>query len=315
LIRPNSRRTGRWIPPAIAGILLGLLLSVHPGHAMAPAQERDRDTRLKILADTEREFARTSVQRGVRDSFYEFFAEDGIAFQPHPVKLRDALRGQPAPEQKPPSTLDWEPVYGDIADSGDLGWLTGPYVLTDQSPQKQPPRWGFYSSVWRRLPNGSWRVALDLGITTPPREGPLPRNSFRPAPSTNSRKAALPAIDLKAAERTLAARAAQGLAAAYREILADAARLHREGRMPLTAADEIRKYLANQTSAGVMENLYAGTAASGELGYSYGRYELMDRMVSKEKGYYLRVWKLDPEGVWKVVLDVAKPLPPETKTP
>ncbi len=47
-----------------------------------------------------------------------------------------------------------------------------------------------------------------------------------------------------------------------------------------------------------------------------GRYEIHDHGASpakNEKGYYTRVWKRDPAGVWKIVAEVASPLPPEEK--
>jgi ketosteroid isomerase-like protein len=53
--------------------------------------------------------------------------------------------------------------------------------------------------------------------------------------------------------------------------------------------------------------LKAVMAASGELGYTYGTYErkrLREGKPTVETGKYVTVWKRQPGGKWKVVLDM-----------
>jgi len=297
-------------------VLGGVLLLAAASGGVPPAlSQTNLDAELKAMADTERAFARRSVEQGMRQAFYEFFAEEGIAFQPQPVRLRESQRSQPAPSGPPPaSTLDWEPVYGDIARSADLGWLTGPFVVTDQSPQKRPPRWGFYSSVWKKQPDGTWRVLADLGVSTPAQQGALPRNVFRAAP--HEPLEATPGArggDLRQAEQTLARQAARGVAAAYSQVLSPSARLHRNGDMPFTTPASIREFLATQPPSGSWETLHAETSRAGDLGYTHGKYQLAKDGAAVEKGYYMRVWKRNANGEWKLVLDVTSPLPAESK--
>lgn len=289
----------------LAGLLMG---------ASALAAPDKLADELKAMADTERAFARRSVEKGMRQAFYEFFAEDGVAFQPQPVNFRESYRSQPAPSGPPPqATLDWEPVYGDIARSADLGWLTGPFVVTDLSPQKRPPRWGFYSSVWKKQPDGAWRVLADLGIATPAQQGALPRNVFRAAPrETFDASSAARDGDLRLAEQTLAREAARGVAAAYAQALSPSARLHRNGHMPFTTPAAIREYLAGQAPSGSWETLHAVTSSAGDLGYTHGKYELSKNGTIVETGYYMRVWKRGGAGQWRLVFDVTNPVPPES---
>ncbi len=42
------------------------------------------------------------AEKGVYDSFYEFFGEDGISFNPHPEKFREFARKNPPPDPPPP---------------------------------------------------------------------------------------------------------------------------------------------------------------------------------------------------------------------
>jgi len=61
------------------------------------------------------------------------------------------------------------------------------------------------------------------------------------------------------------------------------------------------------------EPAYADVSASGELGYTWGRYELavpMTKLGSPplvRRGNYVTVWKRQPGGVWKVVLAGGNP--------
>ncbi len=62
--------------------------------------------------------------------------------------------------------------------------------------------------------------------------------------------------------------------------------------------------------------MFAEVAQSGDLGYTYGSYELKETSNSNattEKGYYARVWKRGANDQWQVMLDTTSPLPPEQK--
>ncbi len=49
-------------------------------------------------------------------------------------------------------------------------------------------------------------------------------------------------------------------------------------------------------------------SSSGDLGYTWGNYELSftnkDGNLESEKGKYLNVWSKQPDGSWKVVIDM-----------
>src|SRR5262245_46510840 len=115
------------------------------------------------LFDTERAFVRLAAEKGFRDSFFTYFADDGIAFNPHPFRVRTALAGQPP--SPGPMGATWAPVYGDVSEAGDLGWDTGP--LQFEGKDGAPPRHGMFFSVWKRQGDGSFRVVLDVGSDTP----------------------------------------------------------------------------------------------------------------------------------------------------
>ena len=195
---------------------------------------------LQAMADTEREFARTATTKGIRDSFLDFFAEDAIAFAPEPTSSRARLLKQPS---RPFSVheLLWEPRFGDVAASGEIGWLTGPSTFIDHESPDQKPHYGNYLSVWRKQPDGRWRVFIDIGVPTPAEVTFAPGFTRMPSDGRYTRQGrqgrgyAEPA---RRADRELnAAIAASGAAKAYR----------RSTDLGLTAASR------NGTSAGRVE--------------------------------------------------------------
>jgi ketosteroid isomerase-like protein len=275
------------------------------------SQKKDLPPALASLVEAERAFARTSVEKGVREAFIAFFADDGINFQPHPTKTKEAFRQRPAPANPLAATLNWEPIYADVSASGDLGYTTGPYSRKDNSPQPQPTRYGFYFSIWKKQADGSWKVALDCGIQTP-KEFPQPHTlvaarQIRLKQSSgkvnhDAERSTLMELDrqfLKAAQTS-------GLVKAVLSTFSDDARLHRNGVFPLIGKPSIRAYLSEKNLTATWEPMKSDVATSGDLGYTYGSYEVKEK-EAVEKGYYVRVWKRQASGEWKVVLDTTNP--------
>jgi ketosteroid isomerase-like protein len=292
----------------ICGLLALTVAALSQGEKVSPA--------LASLVESERAFARRCGEVGVRDSFIEFFAEDGVNFMPAPTKTREAFLKRPAQTART-ATLNWRPAYADVSLAGDLGYTTGPVVQTDNSG-KNPPRHSYYFSVWRKQRDGKWRVELDLGIETPTDDP----SEFRPAPQTGWKPVRTKTdpdgarVELMQVERDFSsASGARGVAKAFASYGSEAARLHRNGVMPVEGARAVRSYLAQKVSKYSWQPAHAGVADSNDLGYTYGSYELTWARVAgaTERGYYARVWKRDAKGRWKVVADITHPVAPEQK--
>jgi len=63
-----------------------------------------------------------------------------------------------------PKTLTWEPVKAEVAKSGELGYTWGNWKFE----LKDTTYYGNYFTVWKLQNEGTWKVALDGGNTTPP---------------------------------------------------------------------------------------------------------------------------------------------------
>ena len=61
------------------------------------------------------------------------------------------------------------------------------------------------------------------------------------------------------------------------------------------------------------EPLHADIAASGDLGYTWGRYTQAavgeNGVPKRSQGYYVTVWKKQADGSWKFVFDTGNQLP------
>jgi ketosteroid isomerase-like protein len=82
----------------------------------------------------------------------------------------------------------------------------------------------------------------------------------------------------------------------------------------MVGAAALRSFLAEKSYALESDSIQAEVAASDDFGYTYGRYELRyEGSQETQKGYYVRVWKRDEQGRWRIVLDTATILPNEEK--
>jgi ketosteroid isomerase-like protein len=284
--------------------------------ACASAPVAYPDGTLEGLFAAERVFARASTERGIRASFLEYFAADGIDFRPDPGPMCERMLARPAPADPLALLLDWSPQAGAVARSGDLGFTTGPYALRNQRDASVPTRYGYFFSVWKRE-NGAWRVAVDAGVSTPAAPAP---DSLRIVASDASKappwrmpsalrsdrgKDALLALERE--PRSLDPEPAN--TASYFDLLASSVRVLREGSYAVLGADAARKALAAPQRRVQWTGVGGGAAASDDLGYTYGRYTRTNGAAEEAKGYYIHVWQRDDAGVWRIAVDVW--LPPE----
>jgi ketosteroid isomerase-like protein len=276
---------------------------------------QEQKSALDAVVEAERAFAKTSVEKGVRDSFIEFFAEDGINFQPHPTKTREALSKRPA--TRSPIVLDWHPITADVSRAGDLGYTTGPYTLTDSKESKLVGQ-GYYFSLWKKQSDGTWKVVLDCGIQT---NAPATEKIFKAARPMKSKvfkaKVSLDLVreELLKVDRNFSALAKQaGADKAFSTFSNADVRVHRNGRAPIIGVNVVHAFVVEKPFSMTGEPIKSDVAESDDFGYTYGRYELQHANSQEiEKGYYVRTWKRDARGDWKLVLDVTNPLPPEAK--
>lgn len=95
-----------------------------------------------------------------------------------------------------------------------------------------------------------------------------------------------------------------GMRKAFIEFISDEGVLLRPDNLPIVGADAIN-FLSQVNDSGYVltwEASGAAIAQSGDLGYAFGTYELKapDTTI---KGTYVNIWKKQPSGAWKFVLN------------
>ncbi len=142
-------------------VLAGMMV----GRCAAPVNVAAETAR---LIQTDREFSRYSVETNAAEAFRRYFDEQAMQL-PHlsmPIYGRDAIyEGMVGDSYQ----LSWEPVAGEVAESGDLGWTWGNYVVRFEDDDGQPvTRHGKYLNIWRLQSDNSWKVIVDMGNSNPP---------------------------------------------------------------------------------------------------------------------------------------------------
>ena len=261
---------------------------------------------LTQMVEAERAFAARALVAGWKAAFLEYFAENAIGFDSGNVGL---ARDQIGANSDPPKDhrLIWEPRYGDVAASGELGYLTGPVRSILPSRDNGRPRHSTYASIWKRERNGSFKVVMDVGVNTPAAV-PFPAGFTRAASAnrfTGDYDDTTP--PLSAADGVLNSALRTGQAAAYRGRLAPGARFHRQNTLPIVGERNVTRWLASQPAYAAADSRYAEAARSGDLGYTWGTYAIGPRQKPTQQGFYVRVWERERNGQWKIALDVLQP--------
>jgi ketosteroid isomerase-like protein len=122
------------------------------------------------LRATEEAFARTMADRD-HEAFVSFLADETVFFGPGgEIRGKEAVAAAwKAFYQGPNAPFSWRPESATVLDSGGLGLTSGPVIAAGGN------RVGTFNSVWRKEPDGSWKVIFDRGC--PPCECPPPAES------------------------------------------------------------------------------------------------------------------------------------------
>ncbi|HSF46514.1 MAG TPA: DUF4440 domain-containing protein [Chitinophagaceae bacterium] len=96
-----------------------------------------------------------------------------------------------------------------------------------------------------------------------------------------------------------------GMRKAFLEYIDDDGVMMKDQSLPIKGARAIDLISSMNDSTVTMtwEPEGGDIAASGELGYTYGIYEMRDNSNLVQRGTYVTIWKKQKDGKWKFVLD------------
>jgi ketosteroid isomerase-like protein len=279
----------------VAAFALSFASAAAPADTTPGPSPADLQAALDRMVQAERDFSKASVEKGTRAAFLAYLADDAVLFRPGPVPGRAFTESQPAGT----TYLAWRPIHSEIAASGDLGFNTGPFELRP-APDSSEKTYGHFVTIWKKQADGSWKAVLDTGVPTlEPYSGP--EGPFT-LPS--------PALPVPAPAAELAR--TRGPVLAYLATFADTGRLLRSGSQPAVGREALRTALDAQKTRILSWEPQAGEVSkAGDLGYTYGTLESRDTADGPaDRAAYTRIWRRQAGRPWKIVLEVATPLPP-----
>jgi len=143
--------------------LAAVLVLPHTTRAAAPAAT------VETLKQLEAEFMQAAAEKGSA-GYMSYYADEAV----------EVPNGYPAIQGKVEiakttgflddknNRLTWTPVGADISSSGDLGYTWGTYEFHSKDKSGSPATdYGKYTSIWKLQKDGSWKVVLDMGNSTP----------------------------------------------------------------------------------------------------------------------------------------------------
>lgn len=129
--------------------------------------------REKVL-EADRQFAVETLERG-GDGWADYFAEDAIMF-PASGRIvgQDSIRATMTRVMTPDAPkLLWEPESAVIGKGGDLAFTIGRWQsVAEAHGEKTVLAQGNYLTVWRKEPDGEWKVITDMGNMDQPQSPP-----------------------------------------------------------------------------------------------------------------------------------------------
>lgn len=124
------------------------------------------------LIEADREFAQRTAENGL-DAWVDHFAPEGVM-----VSGQGEISGEPyiraaMEEVLSDSTIvfTWEPRRARAAESGELGYTVGDYRISRRDSAgtiTETLDRGMYVTIWRRQPDGAWKVVADIGTSAQP---------------------------------------------------------------------------------------------------------------------------------------------------
>ena len=142
------------------------LAACNPGR-QEPEPETSVTTYEEELLEADRRFAQQTAEEGL-EAWVNHFAPDGAMVSGH-----GEISGEPYIRAAMESTLTdstiavtWKPRRARAAESGELGYTVGDYRISRRDSTGSIAETldrGLYVTIWRRQPDGQWKVVVDIG--------------------------------------------------------------------------------------------------------------------------------------------------------
>lgn len=265
-------------------------------------------TPLQKLVETEQAFARFAEEKGAKAAFLEFFADDGVIFQPSETNAKLFWKNRPESTE----WLNWSPAWADLSSDGNLGYTTGGWSFHPKGKTDQATAFGEYLTIWKRQSDGNFKAVLDIGISH--KQDTTGNKNWKSAYDAGSgvknvKKGINNGILTDIFSKEL-------LSQGYFNYFADDVVVLREGHPTFYGKTDgflgLEKVDA-QFPKGSYLNFKADVSpVFGNMMYSRGVYQLTHKDKTITKWNFTQIWK-NRNGRWQIVADLFAPVSEESK--
>ena len=311
---PSARVGRRFVVSVLALSLCGCAVGGRRSETPAPLRPLARDTLL--LVDAARGDSATT--KGFTAAAVEWLDPSVVYLRVgapilYGIAAVQNIVGAGTPEG---ATFRWQPLGGGIAADGRTGYSYGVAVTAtpaaSETPRSPAVRFDRYLAFWRRGADGRWRIAAysDVGGAAVPSEVPIPAPELAPSLSLPRGRRADAVRQVREADSAFALAAdLQGTGIAFSSYVAPQGVVF-WGSEVVTGTEAVRAvYDAQQRAGGTLNwrPVYADAADSGDLGMTVGESVFTGRgptgAAVQRFGKYLTIWKRQPDGSWRFVVD------------
>ncbi len=274
--------------------ITALLFVMFAGSAFS--QEIDR---VGQLVNIENYFNTLVQKKGLKKSFLYVSDNNTVAFRPGPQSAKAFYKSQPDSI----GSLTLSPFYAKIAKSDDWGFTAGTYEFL--SPDVAHKKfYGTYVSVWKRNQRGTWRLALDAGVSHGKPKNTISPNFVNPTDHTFIHQKSENRLKQRedivfSTDQLLATITRADNRIAQNEFLTSDSWLIFPGHEPIIGKNNIMDFWKSNSLKAISVPQKVDRAYSGEIAYTYGT-----ATIQAKRYNYLRIWEVQPGYKWNVALEL-----------
>ncbi len=274
----------------------------------------------KKLLDIDREFSQLLMKRGPVQAIHKYLSDNAIILplKSHPVHGKASIlklikKNRLAINKK---SFLWEPIFMAVSESQDFGYTYGQYEpIKDNTARHKTGQLNYYLTIWRKGLDRKWKITFNIGLIDEANSQEDSISVFQ-IKRFNSLEKELLTTDSEFSNMSLK----RGSLEAFYYFIADEGICFSEEGSPPTGKETLRELMdkrkAEKASSHVQlswKPLFASVSSAGDLGYTLGKHTSVLSKTHDKKatrtGYYLTIWKKQPDGTWRFVFDMGNQLP------
>lgn len=250
---------------------------------------------VRSLINAEDFFSLISFKEGLNKGYLKVADDKGITFKPDPVDMKQFYKQ----EKDADYSVNWKPEYAMVSKKGDLGFTTGPYELHVENNKY----YGHYLSVWKNNKD-KWKLVLDISIPHAKPDSVLKYEYYDPSNYKYPRLIGPQKIKMRE-DIVLNTDILLGKALKmsgnknFSEFYDSQVRLYFPEYLPIIGKLKALDFLDKKNLEVISTPSTADRALSGDLAYTYGK-----ATISSKNYNYVRIWKLDDEMKWDIIIDL-----------